>query len=70
MKKYKYNVTIEQPMCATFEVMAETAEEAEEIATQKYNDGEFVIGPDDTGTDPVIMAEREDGTDATEWHDM
>lgn len=68
--KYKYNVSIEQPMCKTFEVEAENAEQAIEIATAKYNDGEFVIGPDDIGTDAQIMAEREDGSDSVEWSDM
>lgn len=46
----KYNVSIEQPMCKTWEVEAETIEQAIEIATQNYNNGDFIIGPDDIGT--------------------
>jgi len=66
----KYNVSIEQPMCATFEVEAENIDQAIEIATQKYNNEEFVITNDDIGTDAQIMAESEDGTEVTEWSDL
>jgi hypothetical protein len=70
MIKYKYNISIEQPMCKTWEIEAESAEQAEEIAKEKYNSGEFVIGPEDTGTDAQIMTEREDGNDSPDWHDL
>lgn len=70
MEKKKYNVSIEQPMCKTFEVEAENIDEALEIARTKYNAGEFVIGPDDTGTDAQAMAEAQDGSESTEWSDL
>lgn len=68
----KYNVSIEQPMCKTFEfeVEAENIDEALEIATQKYNAGEFIIGADDIGTDAQIMASADDESESTEWTDM
>lgn len=64
----KYNVSIEQPMCKTWEVEAESMEEAEEIAKEKYNSGEWVITNDNIGTDAQIMVE---GTEeSTDWHDL
>ncbi len=66
----KYNVSIEQPMCRTFEVEASNIDEALEIARAKWNASEFIIGPDDVGTDPQMMAESEDNTECTEWSDL
>ncbi len=77
MAKKIYNVSIEQPMCKTWEVEADTLEEAEEIAIEKYREGEFVIGADDYGTDAQIMVESEErdelevgAKESTDWHDF
>lgn len=69
-EKQKFNVSIEQPMCKTFEVEANSIDEALEIAREKWNSEEFIIGPDDIGTDAQIMAESADGAEATEWTDL
>lgn len=66
----KFNVSIEQPLCKTFEVEANDIDEALEIARGKYNNEEFVLTSDDLGTDAQIMAEAEDGSESTEWHDL
>ena len=44
-EKKKYVVTIEEMVSESFEVYAEDEFEAEEIATEKYNNGEFVLEP-------------------------
>ena len=41
----KIKVTIEEHISETFEVEADTIEEAMQIAEQKYNDGEFALEP-------------------------
>lgn len=46
----KYNVMIEETVWETFEVEADTQEEAKEIAAQKYYDAEFVLEPGNLGT--------------------
>lgn len=66
----KYNVSIEQPMCKTWEIEAESLEQAEEIATEKYNNEEFIITNDDLGTDAQIQVEAQDESESTDWHDM
>lgn len=66
----KYNVTIEQPMCKTWEVEADTIEEAIKIATKKYNNGEFIITNDDIGTDAQIKADSEDESESADWNDL
>ncbi len=43
--KKKYIITIEEMVSGNFEVYAETDEEAENIAIEKYNNGEFVLEP-------------------------
>ena len=43
--KKKFIITIEEMVTEDFEVFAETEEEAVEIATEKYNSGEFVLEP-------------------------
>ena len=43
--KKKFIITIEEMVTEDFEVFAETEEEAVEIATKKYNSGEFVLEP-------------------------
>ena len=44
-EKKKFIVTIEEMVSEDFEIIAENEEEAEKIATEKYNNGEFVLEP-------------------------
>lgn len=66
----KYNVSIEQPLCKTWEVQAESIKQAIEIATARYNNEEYVLTNDDIGTDAQIKAESEDETESTDWNDL
>lgn len=43
--KNKYNVTIEETVSKTFEVVAENENQAKEIAMGNYNSGKFVLTP-------------------------
>ena len=43
--KKKYVITIEEMISQDFEVVAKSDEEAERIAIEKYNNGEFVLCP-------------------------
>ena len=63
----KFLVNIEQPLCSTFEVEAESAEQAEEIAREKYRNAEFVLGGDDYGTEAVFQVLDEKGEALTAW---
>ena len=46
----KYNVMIEETVWQTFEVEADTYEEAKELAAQKYREAEFVLEPGNLDT--------------------
>ena len=46
----KYNVMIEETVWQTFEVEADTYEEAKEIVAQKYREAEFVLEPGNLDT--------------------
>ncbi len=75
MNLKKYNVIIEQPMVESFEVEAESIEQATEIGREKYISGEFTIKTDSVGTDAQIMVEaveeNERGEhDSTYWNDL
>lgn len=43
--KNKYNITIEETVSKTFEVIAENENQAKEIAVNNYNSGKFVLAP-------------------------
>jgi hypothetical protein len=64
MKTFK--VHIEETICGTFTVEAETMEEAMEIAEEKYAEGEFVIIPQ-APTCKQMMAECDENGKTTEW---
>lgn len=40
-----YKIAIEETVVEEFEVMANSAEEALEIAKEKYQEGEFILAP-------------------------
>ncbi len=41
----KYTITIEETMSNDFKVFAESMEQAEAVAVEKYNSGEFMLAP-------------------------
>lgn len=43
--KNKYNITIEETVSKTFEVIAENENQAKEMAMNNYNSGKFVLTP-------------------------
>lgn len=61
----KYTVTIEETVSQSFEVEAESAEEAMAIAEQKYNDGEFVLEPGELVSKQMAITSPDSET--TEW---
>lgn len=61
----KYTVTIEEKVSQGFEVEAESAEKAMEIAEQKYHDGEFVLEPGELVAKQMAITSPE--SEATEW---
>ena len=64
----KYTITIEEMVSENFEVEAATAEEAMEIAEQKYRDGEFVLEPGNLVC--TQMAITNPSAEATEWMEI
>lgn len=64
----KYTITIEEMVSENFEVEAATADEAMEIAEQKYRDGEFVLEPGNLVC--TQMAITNPSEEATEWTEI
>lgn len=64
--KKKFIVDIEEAVVSSFEVEAETMEEAMEIAEEKYWSGEFVVCPGDVAA-RQMRASNEDFSEQTEW---
>lgn len=64
----KYTITIEEMVSENFEVEAATADEAMEIAEQKYRDGEFVLEPGNLVC--TQMAITNPSEEATEWMEI
>ena len=65
--KQKFIVDIEEMIVKSFEVEAESMEEAMKIAEEKYYNNEFVL---DTGADVAAVqmrASTEDFEEQTEW---
>ena len=65
MKKYK--ISIEETIVDTFEVEANTHEEAIEIAIKNYKTGEFVLAPGHLVAKQMAV-EKPNGE--TEWFDF
>jgi hypothetical protein len=61
----QFKITIEEMVSQSFNVEAETMEEAMETAEAKYKSGEFVLEPGNLVT-KQMMAENDNG-DSTEW---
>lgn len=64
-----FEVTIEETVDETFEVEANSMEEAEEIAIEKYNDGEFVLEPGNL-TGKMMMVRDPETDEETSWFDF
>lgn len=66
MKK-KFVIDIEEMIVQSFEVEAESLEEAMEIAEEKYWKGEFVLEADADVAARQMRASTEDFWEQTEW---
>ena len=64
--KKKFIIDIEEAVVSSFEIEAETMEEAMEIAEEKYWSGEFVVAPGDVAA-RQMRASNEDFSEQTEW---
>ena len=65
--KKKFVIDIEEAVVSSFEVEAETMEEAMEIAEEKYWSGEFVLESDANVVTRQMRASSEDLWEQTEW---
>lgn len=64
-----FEVSIEETVSQTFEVEAHDMEEAEEIAIEKYDDGEFVLEPGELQMKQMMVHDPE--TDEyTSWNEF
>lgn len=61
----KYVIVIEEIVSKEFVVEAKDAEEAMEIAEEKYENGEFVLDPGNLVSKQMAITEPDD--EATEW---
>ena len=61
-----FKITIEETVSETFDIEAETMEEAMEIAEENYNNGDLVLEPGNLVA-KQMMAEDEENNEATEW---
>ena len=64
MKTFK--ITIEETVSETFDIEAETIEEAMEIAENDYNNGFLILEPGNLVA-KQMMAEDEETNETTEW---
>ena len=64
----KYTITIEETNAKDFEIEAESAEEAYEMAEQKYKDGEFILDPGECQFRQIAITKPSD--EATEWREF
>lgn len=68
-KKRTWTVTIEETVDQDFEVEASSMEEAEDIAREKYHNGEFVLEPGEL-TACQLMAQCEEIGEYGDWVEM
>ena len=61
-----FYVTIEEHHVQTFEIQADSLEEAMEIAETRYNNGELNVCNNNPQA-KLMCAENESGEDCTEW---
>lgn len=61
-----YKIGIEEIVSGEFEVEAEDAEQALEIAKEKYHSGEFVLEPGELQSKNIAVLEPE----STEWKEF
>ena len=67
----KYNVMIEETVWQTFEVEADTQEEAKEIAAQKYREAEFVLEPGNLAATRMHIVDEHNCTVADDdWEEI
>ncbi len=64
----KYTITIEETCAKDFEIEAESANEAYEMAEQKYKTGEFVLDPGECQFRQMAITKPSD--EATEWREF
>lgn len=64
----KFTIAIEEMVSEYFDVIAETAEEALEIAEEKYKSGEFILEPGNiVGTQMAVISPEDEATAWTEF---
>lgn len=61
----KFVIAIEETVCQEFDVEAENAEQAIELAENKYRSGEFVLEPGECQYAQMAVVNPEERT--TEW---
>ena len=64
----KYTITIEETVAKDFEIEASSADEAYEMAEQKYKTGEFVLDPGDCQFKQIAITAP--SNEATEWREF
>lgn len=64
----KYAITIEEINAKDFEIEAESAEEALEMAEQKYRSGKFVLDPGECQFKQIAIIDP--NKEATEWLEL
>ena len=64
----KYTITIEETNVKDFEIEAESAEEAYEIAEQNYKPGGLVLYPGECQFKQIAITTPSNGT--TEWREF
>ena len=64
----KYTITIEEINTKGFEVEADSADEAYEIAEQKYKSGEFVLDPGECHFRQIAITKP--SNECTEWQEF
>lgn len=64
----KYTITIEETVVKDFEIEASSADEAYEMAEQKYKSGEFVLDPGECQFRQIAITKP--SNECTEWREF